>query len=83
MVDVDKQVPDFISRDVISSEPAADDKPSAIDASDTDDDDDCAEQDCKGEGAGATGPKPEQAGTRNKKLRQDGEARCIKVRSAR
>jgi hypothetical protein len=32
---------------------------------------DFAEQ---GEGAGAAGPKPEQAGTRNKKLRRDGEA---------
>ena len=40
------------------------DKRSALDAPDTDDDDGCAEQ---GEGAGAAGPKPEQAerGPRN------------------
>ena len=34
----------------------------------------CAEQ---GEGAGAAGPKAEQAGTRNKKIRRDGEARNL------
>jgi hypothetical protein len=62
---------DVISRDVMSSETAAGDKRSALDAPDTDDDDGCAEQ-C--EGAVAAGPKPEQAGTRNKKLRRDGEA---------
>ena len=48
------------------------DKRSALDAPDTDDDDGCTEQ---GEGAGVEGPKPEQAGTRSKKLRWDGEAR--------
>ena len=47
---------------------------SALHAPDTDDDDACAEQ---GEGAGAVGPKPEQAGTSNKKLRRDGEARNL------
>ena len=31
----------------------------------------------QGEGAGAAGPKPEQAGTRNKKLRRDGEVRNL------
>ena len=70
----DKRGLDVISRDVMSSEPAAGDKRSALDAPDTDDDDGCAEQ---GEGAGAAGPKPEQAGTRNKKLRRDGEARNL------
>jgi hypothetical protein len=59
---------------VMSSEPAAGDKRSALDAPDTDDDDGCAEQ---GEGTGAAGPKHEQAGTRNKKLRRDGEARNL------
>jgi hypothetical protein len=62
---------DVIRRDVMSSEPAAGDKRSALDAPDTDG---CAEQ---GEGAAAAGPKPEQAGTRNKKLRRDGEARNL------
>ena len=66
----DKRGLDVISRDVMRSEPAAGDKRSALDAPNTDDDG-CAEQ---GEGAGAAGPKPEQAGTRNKKLRRDGEA---------
>ena len=42
--------------------------------SDTDDDDDCAEQ---GEGVGAAGPKPEQVGTRNKTLSRDSEARKL------
>jgi hypothetical protein len=60
----DKRGLDVISRDVMSSETAAGDKRSAIGAPDTDDDDGCAEQ---GEGAGAAGLKPEQAGTRNKK----------------
>jgi hypothetical protein len=63
-----------ISRDVMSSEPAAGDKRSALDAPDTDDDDGCAEQ---GEGAGAAGHKPEQAGTRNKKVRRNGDARNL------
>ena len=67
----DKRGLDVIRRVVMSSEPAAGDKRSALDAPDTDDDDGCAEQ---GEGAGAAGPKPEQAGTRNKKLRWHGEA---------
>jgi hypothetical protein len=67
----DKRGLDVISRDVMRSEPAAGDKRSALDAPDTDDDDGCAEQ---GEGAGAAGPKPEQAGRRNKKVRRDGEA---------
>jgi hypothetical protein len=67
----DKRGLDVISRDVMSSEPAAGDKRSALDAPDTDDDDGCAQQ---GEGAGAAGPKPEQVPTRNKKLRRDGEA---------
>ena len=58
----------------MSSEPAAGDKRSTLDAPDTDDDDGCAEQ---GEGAGAAGPKAEQARTRNKKLRRDGEARNL------
>ncbi len=53
----------------MSSEPAGDER-SALDAPDTDGDG-CAEQ---GEGAGAVGPKPEQGGTRNKKLRRDGDA---------
>ena len=53
---------------------AAGDKRSALDAPDTDDDDGCAEQ---GEGAGAAGPKPEQAGMRNKKVRRDGDARNL------
>ena len=53
-----------ISRDVMRSDPAAGDKRSALDASDTKDDDGCAEQ---GKGVGAVGPNPEQAGTRNKK----------------
>ncbi|MEI7747333.1 MAG: hypothetical protein WCJ28_07320, partial [Actinomycetota bacterium] len=70
----DKRGLDVISRDVMRSEPAAGDKRSALDAPDTDDDDGCAEQ---GEGAGAAGPKPEQAGTRNKKVRRDGEARNL------
>ena len=65
---------DVISSDVMSSEPAAGDKRSALDAPDTDDDDGCAEQ---GEGAGATGPRPEQAGTSKKKHRQDVEARNL------
>jgi hypothetical protein len=65
---------DVISRDVMRSEPAAGDNRSALDAPDTDEDDGCAEQ---GKGAGAAGPKPEQAGTRNKKLRRDGEARNL------
>ncbi len=68
----DKRGLGVISRDVMSSEPAAGDKRSALDAPDTDNDDGCAEQ---GEGAGAVGPKPEQAGARNKKLRRDGEVR--------
>ncbi len=58
----------------MSSEPAAGDKRSALDAPDTDDDDGCAEQ---GEEAGTAGPKPEQAGTRNKKRRRAGEARNL------
>jgi hypothetical protein len=70
----DKRGLDVISRDVMRSEPAAGDKRSALDAPDTDDDDGCAEQ---GEGAGAAGPKPEQAGTRNKKVRRDGDARNL------
>jgi hypothetical protein len=70
----DKRGLDVISRDVMSSEPAAGDKRSALDAPDTDDDDGCAEQ---GEGAGTAGPKAEPAGTRNKKLRRDGEARNL------
>jgi hypothetical protein len=37
-------------------------------------DDGCAED---GEGAGASGPKREQAGTKNKKLRRDGDARNL------
>jgi hypothetical protein len=65
---------DVISRDVMSSEPAAGDKRSALDAPDTDDDDGCAGQ---GEGAGAAGPKPEQAGSRNKKLSRDDKARNL------
>ncbi len=69
----DKRGLDVIRRDVMSSEPAAGDKRSALDAPDTDDDG-CAEQ---GEGAGAAGPKREQAGTSNKKLRRDGEARNL------
>jgi hypothetical protein len=70
----DKRGLDVIRRDVMSSEPAAGDKRSALDAPDTDDDDGCAKQ---GKGAGTAGPKPEQAGTRNKKLRRDGEARNL------
>ena len=70
----DKRGLDVISRDLMSSEPAAGDKRSALDAPDTDDDDGCAEQ---GEAAGAAGPKREQARTRNKKLRRDGEARNL------
>ena len=70
----DKRGLDVISRDVMRSEPAAGDKRSALDAPDTDDDDGCAEQ---GEGAGAAGPKAEQAGTRSKKLRRDGETRNL------
>jgi hypothetical protein len=70
----DKRGLDVISRYVMSSEPAAGDKRSALDAPDTDDDDGCAEQ---GEGAGAAGPKAEPAGMRNKKLRRDGEARNL------
>jgi hypothetical protein len=67
----DKRGLDVISRDVMSSEPAAGDKSSALDTPDTDDDDDgCAEQ---GEGARAAGHNPEQAATRNKKPRWDGE----------
>jgi hypothetical protein len=58
----------------MSSQPAAGDKRSALNAPDTDDDDGCAEQ---GEGAEAAGPNPEQAGTRNKKLRRNGEARNL------
>ena len=59
----------------MSSQPAAGDKRRTLNAPDTDDDDDgCAEQ---GEGAEAAGPNPEQAGTRNKKLRRDGEARNL------
>jgi len=58
----------------MSSQPAAGDKRSALNAPDTDDDAGCAEQ---GEGAEAAGPNPEQAGTRNKKLRRNGEARNL------
>ena len=58
----------------MSSQPAAGDKRSALNAPDTDDDDGCAEQ---GGGAEAAGPNPEQAGTRNKKLRRNGEARNL------
>jgi hypothetical protein len=68
-VEGDKRGLDVFSRVAMSSEPAAGDKRSALDAPDTDDG--CAVQ---GEGAGAVGPKPEQAGTRNKKLRRGGEA---------
>jgi hypothetical protein len=67
----DKRELDVIRRDVMSSESAAGDNRSVLDVSDTDV---CAEQ---GEGVGAAGPKPEQAGTRNKKLRRDGEARKL------
>jgi hypothetical protein len=67
----DKRGLDVISRGVMSSEQAAGDKRNALDAPDTDDDDGCAEQ--RG-GAGAAGSKPEQAGTRTKKLRRDSEA---------
>jgi hypothetical protein len=42
-VEGDKRGLGVISRDVMSSEPAAGDKRSALDASDTDDDDGCAE----------------------------------------
>ena len=52
----DKRGLDVISRDVMGSEAAADDKRSALDASDTDDDDGCAEQ---GEGVGALLPELE------------------------
>jgi hypothetical protein len=62
----DKRGLDVISTDVMGCESAVDDKRSALDAPDTDDDDGCAEQ---SDGAGAGGPKPEQSGTRNKKLR--------------
>jgi hypothetical protein len=58
----------------MSLEPAAGDKRSALDAPDTDDDDGYAEE---GEGAGAAGPNAEEAVTRNKKLRRDGEARHL------
>jgi hypothetical protein len=71
---------DADSRDVMSSEPAAGDKRSALDAPDTDDDDGCAEQ---GEGPGAAGPKAEQAGTRTKKVRWDGEACNLSRREER
>jgi hypothetical protein len=77
----DKRGLDDNSRDALSSETAAGDKRSALDASDTDDDDGCGEQ---GGGAGAAGPNPGPAGTRNKKLRRDGEARNLsRERSAR
>jgi hypothetical protein len=55
-VEDDKRRLDVISRYVMRSKLAADDKRSALDASDTDDDDGCAEQ---GEGTRAAGPKPE------------------------
>ena len=42
-VECDKWGLDVISRDVMSSEPAVDDKRIALDASDTDDDNDCAD----------------------------------------
>jgi hypothetical protein len=70
----DKRGLDVISRDVMRSESETGDKRSAIDTPDTDDDDGCAEE---GEGAGVAGPKPEQAWTRNKKVRRDGEARNL------
>jgi hypothetical protein len=76
-VEGDKRGLDVIHRDVMISETAAGDKRSTLDAPDTDDDDRCAEQD---EGAGAAGPKPEQAGTRNKRLRRNGEARHVSQR---
>jgi hypothetical protein len=74
VVEGDKRGLDVISRDLMSSEPAAGDKRSSLYASDTDDDDDCAEQ---GEGAETAGPKPEQPGTRNKKLRRGDE--CLNL----
>ena len=55
-VEGDKRRLDVISRYVMRSKLAADDKRSALDASDTDDDDGCAEE---GEGARTAGPKPE------------------------
>jgi hypothetical protein len=68
---------DVISRDVISSKPTVVDKRSTLDVSDTDDDDECEEQDSCEEGAGVAGPKPEQSGTRDKKVRRDGEVRNL------
>jgi hypothetical protein len=70
----DKRGLDVIRRDVMSSEPTEDDKRNTFDESGTDDDDGCVDQD---EGDGAAGPKPVQVGTRNKKLRRDGEARNL------
>jgi hypothetical protein len=69
-VEGDKWGLDVISRDGMSSEPAAGDKCSALDAPDTDNDE-------QGEGPGAAGPNPEQDGKRKKKLRRDGEARNL------
>jgi hypothetical protein len=67
----DKRGLDVISRDVMSSEPAAGDNRSALDAPDTDGDDGCAQQ---GEGAGAAGPQNEKVEKRKKKMRRDGQA---------
>ena len=47
---------------------------------DTDHDDGCGEQ---GEGAGAVGPKPEQVGTRNKKLRWEATLTICRNRDER
>jgi hypothetical protein len=63
----DKRGQDVISRDVMGSEPEVGDKRSALDAPDTDDDYGCAEQ---SDTVGTEGPKSEQSGTRNKKLRR-------------
>jgi len=65
---------DLMTRDTMSSWPAAGDKRSALDAPDTSDDDGCQR---RGKEAGAAGPQLEEAEMRNKKLRRDGEARNV------